>query len=890
MKEMVGGCCVCSDERGWAENPLVYCDGQGCNVAVHQACYGIVQVPTGPWFCRKCESQERAARVRCELCPSKDGALKHTDNSGWAHVVCALYIPEVRFGNVTTMEPIILQLVPQDRYNKSCYICEEQGMESKATIGACMQCNKSGCKQYFHVTCAQAAGLLCEEAGNYLDNVKYCGYCHYHYQKLKKDSNIKTIPAFKPIPADNATPEPSPEKHSPPRPEVKDKGRGRGERKSKSHMMSPSIATTASAPPPPPPPPEVSCNNENAEGSSAIGEVISISQSDNSNASSCNLEVNGQLSNDITIKSDTTAAVSSTSSIGSKFTTANFTETVITHNGSPVFGSDKHKKKKSCSSNIDNQGKPSQSPATQVSSSSSSSSTPSTNTTTSSPTPTFSSMYENFITTELGSGNRNQQENQQSTKRSHNSSVEKGERKKHKKNNARSKTKNSKNVTINSGDMSPGSPASLTSLSSNTKIKKRRHEKQPSPASSVSLTDINTPCTSSVTDIDHTYYRVPVNQINLSSLQNGNNSPQSNESAVKTNGPPVLNVTSEQGFTEVQDTMPTTTSALILPTRQASNTTSKISIRQSPEHIVPPPMPQTLDQLLERQWEQGSNFLMEQAQNFDIASLLSCLHQLRAENQRLEEHVNNLIARRDHLLAVNARLALPLNNAAYHPSVNIGINNSVNPSGEDNHSHRINNCISLESNVVHSTQESNYQKSPAPGHSPVATIGSSSLPLTPSPAPSQASIHSSNASPGHQTVPFTTSSLNTSRHPQSIIPTSSPVGQPPVAITQSQPPQGYVTSSLDLSPSLMISPTTYNNRTNQEHNLQNQGLVYQSISPPYSTVTLPTTGTGTNTTTSTPLHSLCSNVVLPVNVVTNHQSYQQSSHGQNQNSITEEER
>lgn len=63
MKEMVGGCCVCSDERGWAENPLVYCDGHQCNVAVHQACYGIVSVPQGPWFCRKCESQERQARV-----------------------------------------------------------------------------------------------------------------------------------------------------------------------------------------------------------------------------------------------------------------------------------------------------------------------------------------------------------------------------------------------------------------------------------------------------------------------------------------------------------------------------------------------------------------------------------------------------------------------------------------------------------------------------------------------------------------------------------------------------------------------------------------------------------------------------------------------------------
>ena len=82
------------------------------------ACYGIVTVPTGPWYCRKCESQERQARVRCELCPSKDGALKRTDNGGWAHVVCALYIPEVRFGNVATMEPIILALVPQERYNK----------------------------------------------------------------------------------------------------------------------------------------------------------------------------------------------------------------------------------------------------------------------------------------------------------------------------------------------------------------------------------------------------------------------------------------------------------------------------------------------------------------------------------------------------------------------------------------------------------------------------------------------------------------------------------------------------------------------------------------------------------------------------------------------------
>uniref|UniRef100_A0A2K5F4X0 MLLT6, PHD finger containing n=1 Tax=Aotus nancymaae TaxID=37293 RepID=A0A2K5F4X0_AOTNA len=178
MKEMVGGCCVCSDERGWAENPLVYCDGHACSVAVHQACYGIVQVPTGPWFCRKCESQERAARVRCELCPHKDGALKRTDNGGWAHVVCALYIPEVQFANVLTMEPIVLQYVPHDRFNKVT------GVQERGRKVACLICGHSRLRLTSLVS-AQMAGLLCEEEVLEVDNVKYCGYCKYHFSKMK---------------------------------------------------------------------------------------------------------------------------------------------------------------------------------------------------------------------------------------------------------------------------------------------------------------------------------------------------------------------------------------------------------------------------------------------------------------------------------------------------------------------------------------------------------------------------------------------------------------------------------------------------------------------------------------------------------------------------------
>lgn len=55
---------------------------------------------------------------RCELCPKKEGALKRTDAGGWAHVVCALYIPEVTFGNNRVMEPIVTSKLPKERFSK----------------------------------------------------------------------------------------------------------------------------------------------------------------------------------------------------------------------------------------------------------------------------------------------------------------------------------------------------------------------------------------------------------------------------------------------------------------------------------------------------------------------------------------------------------------------------------------------------------------------------------------------------------------------------------------------------------------------------------------------------------------------------------------------------
>ncbi|PIK53854.1 hypothetical protein BSL78_09239 [Apostichopus japonicus] len=77
--------------------------------------------------------------------------------------------------------------------------------------------------------------------------------------------------------------------------------------------------------------------------------------------------------------------------------------------------------------------------------------------------------------------------------------------------------------------------------------------------------------------------------------------------------------------------------------------------------------PTTMEALLEKQWDQSADFLMNQASSsshLDIASLLSCLHQIREEN--FGSSTSALLQRRDHLVTVNTRLAHPLTHNAMH--------------------------------------------------------------------------------------------------------------------------------------------------------------------------------------------------------------------------------
>ncbi|XP_058396516.1 E3 ubiquitin-protein ligase Jade-2 isoform X5 [Diceros bicornis minor] len=163
-------CDVCRSPEGEDGNEMVFCDK--CNVCVHQACYGILKVPTGSWLCRTCAL---GVQPKCLLCPKRGGALKPTrSGTKWVHVSCALWIPEVSIGCPEKMEPITkISHIPASRWALSCSLCKE-------CTGTCIQCSMPLCITAFHVTCAFDHGLEMRTILADNDEVKFKSFCQEH--------------------------------------------------------------------------------------------------------------------------------------------------------------------------------------------------------------------------------------------------------------------------------------------------------------------------------------------------------------------------------------------------------------------------------------------------------------------------------------------------------------------------------------------------------------------------------------------------------------------------------------------------------------------------------------------------------------------------------------
>uniref|UniRef100_A0A8C2B6V2 [histone H3]-trimethyl-L-lysine(9) demethylase n=1 Tax=Cyprinus carpio TaxID=7962 RepID=A0A8C2B6V2_CYPCA len=161
-------------------SPLVSCNS--CCVQVHASCYGVAAHDVGPvWTCDRCVSGDLAAG--CCLCNLRGGALKRTSDDRWAHVMCAVGLPEVKFIDVVKRAPIDISAIPVQRYKLKCIYCRNR---IKKLSGACIQCSCGRCPTSFHVTCAHAAGVPMEP-----DDWPYVVFitCHRHQSRnifLKK--------------------------------------------------------------------------------------------------------------------------------------------------------------------------------------------------------------------------------------------------------------------------------------------------------------------------------------------------------------------------------------------------------------------------------------------------------------------------------------------------------------------------------------------------------------------------------------------------------------------------------------------------------------------------------------------------------------------------------
>lgn len=181
-----------------------------CRLTVHRNCYGIMDNRIqGKWICDMCsndKSPQVSIQYKCVLCPvehtewdfveqpklthhkkkmsEKDRGrekmevqqarkaaefyrkkqeemnrpvnprepLKRTADNNWVHVTCAVWTPEVKFGNAKALEPSEgIPSIPRSRYDETCQACSQKG-------GACIFCHH--CRVPYHVECARQQGHL----------------------------------------------------------------------------------------------------------------------------------------------------------------------------------------------------------------------------------------------------------------------------------------------------------------------------------------------------------------------------------------------------------------------------------------------------------------------------------------------------------------------------------------------------------------------------------------------------------------------------------------------------------------------------------------------------------------------------------------------------------
>ncbi|RLN32810.1 uncharacterized protein C2845_PM03G05990 [Panicum miliaceum] len=246
-------CCVCGISDLEPCNQLIQCSK--CYIKVHQACYGVLKVPRGQWFCRPCKTN--TLNAACVLCGYGGGAMtralktknilksllkglttiarseKYVDSLGNASSECTSLrnpVDSAHGNSIVNMENITSNSWTSINHNSSLLgprtmqwvhmVCglwtpgtkcpnaatmsafDVSGASPAKRNTACSICGRTGgsfikcrdvnCSVLFHPWCAHQRGLLqSEPEGERNENVGFYGRCMDHANDYSSHVNPK---------------------------------------------------------------------------------------------------------------------------------------------------------------------------------------------------------------------------------------------------------------------------------------------------------------------------------------------------------------------------------------------------------------------------------------------------------------------------------------------------------------------------------------------------------------------------------------------------------------------------------------------------------------------------------------------------------------------------
>ncbi|KAF8909530.1 hypothetical protein CPB85DRAFT_1221968 [Mucidula mucida] len=154
--------CICCKKNGPIGKVLKCIK---CGFRAHAGTVGAIVEPENvdKWQCDLCANEEQldsSLTLECMLCPrdqvddKKAGppidsflrACKPTEAQQWAHVLCAVFIPDLTFSDAARMRLVEgASTMVQHRWTARCCICHEK----EGAVVKCHDCNRE-----FHVSCA----------------------------------------------------------------------------------------------------------------------------------------------------------------------------------------------------------------------------------------------------------------------------------------------------------------------------------------------------------------------------------------------------------------------------------------------------------------------------------------------------------------------------------------------------------------------------------------------------------------------------------------------------------------------------------------------------------------------------------------------------------------